>query len=137
MTIILVCLSLVYQYWNDHAQDIAIGGWGLSLAPRDMAKLGYLFLHNGQWEGEQIISTEWVETATQKQVTTQGENGYGYQWWVFPDLGGYAALGRYGQTIFVAPEQDLVVVTTAQAPDHDQIFQLIQDFILKAVKESE
>ena len=119
--------------WENDAQGNSIGGWGLSLAPRDMAKLGYLYLHQGQWDGKQVVSPDWVKVATQKHVTTEGEAGYGYQWWVYPDLGGYAALGLYGQTVFVAPEQDLIVVTTAQAQNHDGIFRLIKDFILKAV----
>ena len=120
--------------WGNDAQGNSIGGWGLSLAPRDMAKLGYLYLHQGQWDGKQVVSKEWVKAATQIQVTTEGEDGYGYQWWVFPELGGYAALGLYGQTVFVAPEQDLIVVTTAGAQNHDDIFRLIEDYILKAVQ---
>ncbi len=128
-------LGIKKYTWEEDVQGLSIGGWGLSLAPRDMAKLGYLYLHKGQWEGQQIVSQAWVDAATHKQVTTEGENGYGYQWWVFPELGGYAALGRYGQTIFVAPEQDLIVVTTAEVQDHDEILRLIQDFILKAVLE--
>jgi CubicO group peptidase (beta-lactamase class C family) len=122
--------------WENGSQGVSIGGWGLSLAPRDMAKLGYLYLHEGQWDGKQVISADWVRAATSKQVTTEAEDGYGYQWWVLPSQGGYAALGLYGQTVFVAPEQDLIVVTTAQEPDHDRIFQLIQEYILRAVKES-
>jgi CubicO group peptidase (beta-lactamase class C family) len=126
-------LGIEKYTWEDDTQGVSIGGWGLSLTPRDMAKLGYLYLHKGQWEGQQVVSSKWVETATQKQVTTEGEDGYGYQWWILPSVGGYAALGRYGQTIFVAPEQDLIVVTTAEVQDHDEIFRLIQDYILKAV----
>jgi CubicO group peptidase (beta-lactamase class C family) len=121
--------------WEGDSQGISIGGWGLSLAPRDMAKLGYLFLRKGQWEGKQIVSQGWVETATQKQVTTEGTDGYGYQWWVFPEMGGYAALGLYGQTVFVAPEKDLIIVTTAGEKDHDRIFHLIENYILNAVVE--
>ena len=120
--------------WENDAQGNSIGGWGFFLAPRDMAKLGYLYLHEGQWDGKQVVSKEWVKAATQKQVTTEGEGGYGYQWWVFPEMGGYAALGLYGQTVFVAPEQDLIVVTTAGAQNHDEIFRLIEDYILKAVQ---
>ena len=127
-------LGIKKYTWEADAQGSSIGGWGLSLAPRDMAKLGYLYLHKGQWEGQQVVSKEWVETATQKQVSTEGEDGYGYQWWVFPEMGGYAALGMYGQTVFVAPAQDLIVVTTANEANHDRIFHLIQNFILKAVQ---
>jgi CubicO group peptidase (beta-lactamase class C family) len=127
-------LGIEKYTWENDAQGISIGGWGLSLSSRDMAKLGYLYLHEGQWDGKQVVSADWVKAATSKQVTTEGEDGYGYQWWVFPSLGGYAALGLYGQTVFVAPEQDLIVVTTAQEPDHEGIFRLIQDFVLKAIQ---
>lgn len=129
-------LGIKNYRWENGSQGTSIGGWGLSLSPRDMAKLGYLYLHEGQWEGKQVVSADWVQAATSKQVTTEGEDGYGYQWWVLPSLGGYAALGMYGQTVFVAPGQDLIVVTTAQERDHEGIFRLIQDFILKAVKGS-
>jgi CubicO group peptidase (beta-lactamase class C family) len=128
-------LGIEKYTWEEDIQGVSIGGWGLSLAPRDMAKLGYLFLHKGQWDGQQIVSTGWVEKATQQHVTTEGEDGYGYQWWILPSVGGYAALGRYGQTIFVAPEQDMIIVTTAEEPDHENIFRLIKDFILKAAVE--
>ena len=122
--------------WDTDAVGIPIGGWGLQMTPRDMAKLGYLYLQDGQWDGEQIVSVRWVENATRKHTETDGALGYGYQWWTYPSLGGYTALGRYGQTIFVIPEADLVVVTTAQMEDHDEVFQLIEQYILPAAEQS-
>jgi CubicO group peptidase (beta-lactamase class C family) len=121
--------------WETDSKGIPIGGWGLQLSSRDMAKLGYLFLHNGLWDGQQVVSAQWVQAATQKHTTTDGDLGYGYQWWTVPSLAGYAALGRYGQTIFVAPAENLVVVATAQMENHDPIFKLIKDYILPAVQE--
>jgi CubicO group peptidase (beta-lactamase class C family) len=125
--------------WERDAQDIPIGGWGLKLTPRDMAKLGYLYLHEGSWNGAQLVPAAWVQTATQKHAPTNpGDLGYGYQWWVYPLKGEYArypayiALGRYGQAIFVAPALDLIVVTTAQLPNHDAIFNLIDQYIVPA-----
>jgi len=120
--------------WDTGSAGIPIGGWGLRITPRDMAKLGYLYLHEGEWDGNQIVSSGWVKDATLTHTVTDGANlGYGYQWWTVPDLGGYAALGLYGQTIFVAPGSDLVVVSTAEVPSHDEIFQLIENYILPAV----
>jgi CubicO group peptidase (beta-lactamase class C family) len=63
--------------------------------------------------------------------------GYGYQWWTYPSLAAYTALGRAGQTILVIPELDLIVVTTAEMDNHDQIFQLIEQYILPAVRDSQ
>jgi CubicO group peptidase (beta-lactamase class C family) len=122
--------------WDLDSQGIPIGGWGLQITPRDMAKLGYLYLHDGQWEGQQIVSARWVEAATQSHTETDGGLGYGYQWWTYPSLGAYTALGRDGQTIFVVPASNLVIVTTAQMDSHDEIFKLIEEYILPAVQDS-
>ena len=123
--------------WDRDETGIPIGGWGLQITPRDMAKLGYLYLQNGQWDGEQIVSSQWVENATQTHTETDSDLGYGYQWWTYPSLAAYTALGLYGQTIFVVPEVDLVIVTTAEMDNHDEIFQLIEQYILPAVQKSQ
>lgn len=120
--------------WERTPQGEAIGGWGLNLTARDMAKLGYLYLHGGVWEGKQVVSKSWIETATTKHLETGGRLGYGYQWWTYPTHNAYAALGRGGQTIFVIPDLDVIVVTTADLSDgHDPIFQLIDNFIIPGV----
>jgi CubicO group peptidase (beta-lactamase class C family) len=67
-------------------------------------------------------------------VGTDSDLGYGYQWWTYPSLGAYTALGRGGQTIFVIPEFNLVIVTTAGMDNHDEIFKLIEEHILPAVR---
>jgi CubicO group peptidase (beta-lactamase class C family) len=131
-------LAISNYDWATDSRGLSIGGWGLQLAPRDMAKLGYLFLNKGVWDGKQIVSSSWVETATQKHTSTDGELeygdlGYGYQWWTYPSLDAYTALGRYGQTIFVIPKLNLVIVTTAEVNDHTEIFKLIENYVVPAV----
>ena len=129
-------LGIADAAWDTDAMGIPIGGWGLQVTPRDMAKLGYLYLHGGGWDGQQIVSPGWVKAATQKHTGTDGELGYGYQWWTYPRWGAYAALGRYGQTIFVVPGLNLIVVTTAALEGHDPIFDLIEQYIVPAVEPS-
>jgi CubicO group peptidase (beta-lactamase class C family) len=119
--------------WETDAQGIPIGGWGLRLTSRDMARLGYLYLNGGNWNGKQIVSREWVETSTSRQIETGGDLDYGYQWWIYPSHGAYAALGRAGQTILVAPDLDLVVVTTAGTEGHEEIFKLVEEYVFPAV----
>jgi CubicO group peptidase (beta-lactamase class C family) len=126
-------LGISNASWELNPAGIPIGGWGLQLTPREMAKLGYLYLHAGQWDGQQVVSSTWVENATQKHTDAGGILGYGYQWWIIPSLGAYAALGLYGQTILVIPGSDLVIVTTAQTDNHDKIFQLILQYVVPAV----
>jgi CubicO group peptidase (beta-lactamase class C family) len=130
-------LGITNVNWDTDADGTPIGGWGLQLTPRDMAKLGYLYLHRGQWEGQQIVSAEWVKDATRTHTETDGNLGYGYQWWTYPSLEAYTALGRGGQTIFVVPRLDLIVVTTAELDNHDPIFQLIEQYIVPAVRDSQ
>ena len=88
-------------------------GWGdLQLQPRDLAKLGFLYLHGGRWEGRQIVSPEWVARSTTPRVKYGERNLYGYGWWTNTDapVGFFEAIGRGGQRLSVWPEKDLVVV---------------------------
>ncbi len=133
-------LGITDYGWNVDSQGIHLGGWGMQLTPRDMAKLGYLYLHEGNWEGQQLVPREWIRQAVQPRVEVDAGTPYGYQWWVFPDFpgtenGAYSALGHAGQTVFVVPELDLLVVTTAQVEGHEAIYRLIAETIIPAVME--
>ena len=127
-------LGITKANWETDMQNIPIGGWGLSITPRDMAKLGYLYLHEGMWDGRRIVSAEWVRAATRRQTEAGPVLDYGYQWWTYAYLNAYAALGMYGQTVFVIPEKDLIIVTTAGMEGHDRIFQLIENYLAPAAK---
>jgi CubicO group peptidase (beta-lactamase class C family) len=123
--------------WDVDNRGQPIGGWGLKLTAREMARLGHLFLNKGAWDGQQVISADWVEQATRNHVATGDELGYGYQWWIYPRHGAYAALGLYGQAIFVDPQLDLVLVTQAETADHGPIFRLIEEYIFPAARSTE
>ncbi|MEA4908313.1 MAG: serine hydrolase [Anaerolineaceae bacterium] len=127
-------LGIRQARWDIDPHGNPIGGWGLQLTPREMAKLGYLYLHHGEWDGQQVVPAQWVAEATRRHAGDEGELGYGYQWWTYPALDAYTALGRGGQTIFVVPGADLVIVTTADLEDHDAIFDLIETYIVPAVQ---
>ena len=92
-------------------------GWGqLWLHPADLAKLGYLYLRDGEWAGAELVPATWVAAATAEQIPAGTlSDGYGYQWWI-DDEGFVMALGLGGQYLFVMPEQDLVMVVTAGLP---------------------
>jgi len=100
--------------WRETPQGDAIGGYGLFLTPRDMARLGLLYLQGGRWNGEQLLSSNYIDAATTYQSDGDGTGGtpYGYQWWV-TDASGYDAffaLGFGGQYVYVVPALDLIVV---------------------------
>jgi CubicO group peptidase (beta-lactamase class C family) len=101
-------------------------GWAdISLHPHDMAKLGFLFLNHGQWDGRQIVSRQWVEEAAQAHMETY-DDPYGYGWWIDPAVkDGYRADGRGGQYIYVLPEWDMIIVTTGGGFEMDEIAELL------------
>jgi CubicO group peptidase (beta-lactamase class C family) len=98
--------------WPTDAQGISTGWGDLMMRSPDMARIGYLFLKNGRWDGKQIVSSRWVKEATQKHIDAPGAAGYGYQWWLRGDPPRFEALGRAGQRITVLPSLDAVVVFT-------------------------
>jgi hypothetical protein len=87
-------------------------GWGdLHLLPEDAAKIGYLFLHRGEWDGQQIVPQAWVLDSVRAHNRFVGDDyGYGYGWWISP--AGYYASGRGGQNVRVLASLNTVVVTT-------------------------
>ena len=118
--------------WLTDPQGYNRGSEGLYLHPHDMAKLGYLWLNNGVWEGKQIVSREWVESAVKTQMMTGGEDDYGYGWWLDKKAPiSYAALGRGGQTVIVVPVWNLMAVTTGGGFDFDEI----EAFIVAALSD--
>jgi CubicO group peptidase (beta-lactamase class C family) len=128
-------LGIKDVHWIAEPSGTPFGAGGFPLTPRDMAKLGYLYLHKGQWDGRRIISAEWVERATQAHVdvTINEHFGYGYHWFTVTSMDGYAALGQGGQIILVVPKYDLVIVTTAHT--EASIFELIEQYVLPAIQD--
>jgi CubicO group peptidase (beta-lactamase class C family) len=125
-------LGIADPRWDRDPDDLPVGGWGLHLSPRDMAKLGYLYLHEGLWEGKQVVPAAWVRESTRPHIRATDGWSYGYQWWVDPDLHFFAALGRHGQSIFVVPRLDLVVVFTARIESNDPERDLLKSYIMPA-----
>ena len=121
--------------WPTDPQGIYYGGQDIWLKPRDMAKFGYLFLNNGFWDGEQIISEDWVVNSTKPSFALNDVDAYGYQWWINQPLGAYYAYGFDEQRIYVIPDYDLVIIFTAKLQKADVEPELVSDFILPAVLE--
>lgn len=121
--------------WPSDTQGVTFGGFDLQLRPLDMAKFGFLFLNNGTWDSEQIVSSDWVHYTTTTVTALDSIRGYSRQWWTMPDYGVYHTAGLYGQYIFVVPELDIVAVFTSGygVNDVDENPQMVRDYILPAV----
>jgi CubicO group peptidase (beta-lactamase class C family) len=117
--------------WPKDPQGNSIGGWGLFLKPRDMARFGYLYLNSGQWDREQIVPKQWVEDSI-----TVHTPGYGYQWWL-RDVNGvfcFSAVGQGGQHIFGVPQHDLVVVVVSKMGSRwRDRWALLEEYVIPAV----
>ncbi len=117
-------LGITNVYWPADPQGVTHGWGDLCLQPHDMAKLGSLFLHQGEWEGRQIVSPQWVQSALQSHVQGTGKiEDYGYGWWIGqpenePE---FLATGNGGQKIKVYPRLNLIVVTTGGGFEYSEI----------------
>lgn len=108
--------------WLTDPQGYNRGSEGAYLKPQDMAKLGYLWLNKGVWEGKQVVSKQWVEDSVKVQMKLGEGDDYGYGWWVATDQpAAYNAIGRGGQRIIVVPGWNLIIVTTGGGYSFDQI----------------
>lgn len=127
-----LAIPLQMEDWDRSAQHKA-GNLTVSQYPaypmwfstRDMARIGYLMLNEGNWNGEQIISEKWIRRITSIVTPLEemnpprrrdGHMGYGYMWWIFdgpravgPFEGAYSGQGAWGQWITVLPAVDLVI----------------------------
>lgn len=93
--------------WVSDPAGINTGGWGLTLTPRDMARLGLLYLRQGHWTGKQVVPEAWVADS----LTPHAPN-YGYLWWL--RKGVFAALGSGGNAMYCLPEKELVIAVTGR-----------------------
>ena len=122
--------------WYQDPQGIFFGGSYLRLTPRSMAKFGYLYLNNGTWDQEQLVSKEWVLNSSRVHVTLDDWTSYGYQWYVYPQVNSYLALGYQQQIIWITPEYDLVIVFTSRISEGMWPFAEISvNYIMKAIDE--
>lgn len=114
---------------------------GLRMRPRDLVKIGRLMLNKGRWNNRQVVPQAWVETSlTPEFVTGVSDFKYGHQWWAGTvewqgkEIPWHAGFGNGGQRLFIVPDLDLVVVTTAGAYDEEptaiRVNRLLQEIVL-------
>lgn len=127
-----LAIPLQFEDWDRSAQrksgNLSVSrypAYHMWLSTRDMARIGHLMLNEGNWDGRQIVSREWVRRMVSPVTPLhemnpprrrEGYLGYGYMWWVFdgpkatgPFRGAYTARGAVGQWIAVFPALQLVI----------------------------
>jgi len=124
-----------YGWWIDPLGREQ-GFSGLHVTTEAIAKLGQVYLDGGRWQGEQLLSAEWVAEATRAHVTTDRDEvdwsqGYGFQFW--RSRHGYRGDGAYGQLMVILPEADAVVAVTSQSPDMQGVLDQMWAHLLPAL----
>jgi CubicO group peptidase (beta-lactamase class C family) len=148
MKLLFEQLGISNLRWGD-VHDYTMGGYGLSMTSRDIAKIGYLYLNNGSWDKKQILATEWVAVSTRMQMEIQEKTlsrlgkgwlghsiNYGYLWYVSKTDGHDSFFlkesGR--QFIYVMPDLDIVTaITSVGMGSSSQYFRIIDDFVVPSV----
>ena len=103
---------------------------GLNASAVDFARFGALYLHNGEWNGTQIVAEDWVRAATAADTTTDPAADYQYFWWVDLDRPErFYGLGNFGQYVYVAPDTESVVVRLGRdwGVDNDTWLAILRD----------
>ncbi len=151
-TYLLDRLQITQVKWTETPTGLPNLGGGLFLYSRDMVKFGQMYMDGGRWNGQQIVSSEWIDASIQIYTELGWSNpetrdwqidGYGYQWWIGHfEHGGqlvdsFAAIGYGQQLLMVIPDLQLVIAVNCKGyeelPDQgNQVYELIDRFILPA-----
>lgn len=140
-------MQITNAEWGRTPTNLPVGGSGLFLRTRDLAKFGQLYLDNGSWQGQQLISANWIADTVVRRVDISSwatySEAYGFQWWL-DDLTykgqpveTWVTSGYGGQYLFVVPSLDLVVAFTGHnyvpGPGIDNLYTMMRLHILDAI----
>ena len=128
-------LGITNYYWKHDPTGYPDALGGLYLGPEDLAKIGYLFLNEGVWEGKQIVSKEWVRQATARITETAFPGyGYGFQWWRpgITDSPVWSGIGFGDQALTIYPELNVVAVVFSWNVFDEEV-ESIRDAAIQAI----
>ena len=110
-------LGIRNYHWKRTPLGVVDTEGGLYLRAPDLAKIGLLYMHGGLWNGQQLITSDWVKESLTPRIDAGEGFQYGYQWWLLPHGTpprlAWLARGMGGQRLMVFPEDQLIVVSTA------------------------
>jgi CubicO group peptidase (beta-lactamase class C family) len=111
-------LGITRWFWKRTPAGVVDTEGGLYLEAADLARIWYLFLQGGSWDGQRVVSADWVRASTTPSIRvgpSPNAAGYGYKWWLYrdptdPTRTVWAGSGFGGQLPYAFPGLDLVVV---------------------------
>lgn len=129
-------LGMEHFTWDLSPEGICSGGNGVTATTEDILKIGQLYLNLGEWNGKQILTEDWCRKAIgyEKIVPTQGTDEdpekYAIHWWAYPEY--YGSYGKFGQTLMIVPEINMVICMTAANDEYDNEV-VVRDEIVRPV----
>ncbi|MEZ4972918.1 MAG: serine hydrolase [Cyclobacteriaceae bacterium] len=106
-------LGITDYYWKKTPLGEVDSEGGLYLKPHDLARIALMVLQKGQWQGQQIVSEEWLKQSVEPFVSLSDQVGYGFQWWLTVDGDetiAYDMNGYGGQFVNIIPASNMIVV---------------------------
>jgi CubicO group peptidase (beta-lactamase class C family) len=125
--------------WDESGDGLTLGATGLRLSTSGMACFGQFLLQRGSWEGKQLVSPLWIDSATRAHVSTRetatadNDLGYGYCFWPSRH-GAYRADGKNGQLVIVLPREEAVVAINSDEENQHPILYAVWDHILPLLR---
>ncbi len=128
------------EYWWDTCpRGISMGGFGFNVCTEDLAKFGTFLLNRGSFDGQQLLSPEWIDMATSYQVPNNPEAsadwraGYGFQFWMCSRPGTFRGDGSRGQLVVVCRPKGLVFAGTACCRNFQELLDAIYRYLFDPV----
>lgn len=120
-------LGIHSTFWIKSPRGVNAGNWGLFITPRDMARFGNLYLHNGTIDNKQILPKAWIDFCFQNSSMNLERcdeipfDNYGFHWWIkeISNTKTFSAVGKGGQLIMLVPDKSLIIVTTNSGNETD------------------
>ncbi|MEU4612382.1 serine hydrolase domain-containing protein [Streptomyces umbrinus] len=133
-------MGITAEHWGRDPQGVFSGGYNVYLTPREMAKFGLLYLHDGKWGGRQLVPRGAVRAAQARTAEVDDVFAYSEGWWTqtISERSTYFAWGFGGQFIYVIPSADVVLVTSEDTSDNSinkeiNPREFIRDYLLPAI----
>jgi CubicO group peptidase (beta-lactamase class C family) len=133
-------LGIENPTWETDPRGVNLGGTGLHVKTEDIARFGQMYLQKGVWDGERILTEEWIAEAT--KATSDNSNtqtnpdwtaGYGYQFWRCRH-NCYRGDGAFGQYCIVMPDQNAVLAITGGLRDMQAVLDKVWEHLLPAMQ---
>ena len=133
-------LGIKNPTWETGPRGVNLGGTGLHIKTEDIARLGQMYLQKGMWDGQRILTEDWIAEAT--KATSDNSNtqtnpdwtaGYAYQFWRCRH-NCYRGDGAFGQYCVIIPEQDVVLAMVGGVRDMQVVLEKVWDRLLPAMQ---